>query len=549
MFRAFRWAAVAGVGAPLGVMVSQQHTDIHAKETLPRPTTISKEQLQQQLEYGKMVQVAYDIFNNNSRSVTRGNTILVGDGNLKELISRMFDGYRFDRRLRTVPEYDPGDILGRLAATNSVTNNSASFMGFILRKEIPDNSGNKDAKKKEELVIVYRGTNTLDEGLKDMTQFTAVWNHDGDGIGCDLDDSAHFDPLHDYLQLLLPYSWMSKLFSNLEVKVHRGFKSLYIDDRDASTLNEKELARVCEKAKMSKESFLALTEDEKVAIIVKQNNGMLEGPRTRIRKVVDKMLEEDRLGRVVMTGHSLGASLAVVTALDIAEYIKVKQQELAKKKQGSNAAAPIAEIPVEAVTFACPKVGNYRFIQALDDAKVKHYHHHNQGDFVPHLGLFARFHSIPSEHYIPFRYTSETIDVLDKRFDASKSIIVSLIKTLFGQDLSHFTVFHKLELILYSLCTQNVHKIERDIAYINKSEDFLDPEKARGIPPRWLDGLLCRVVKIGGKVREMEADVDEEASLIQKARVKTFIDSYVELHKDNVINSDDSSLPASAGKK
>ncbi|WMV15941.1 hypothetical protein MTR67_009326 [Solanum verrucosum] len=102
--------------------------------------------------------------------------------------------------------------------------------------------------------------------------------------------------------------------------------------------------------------------------------------RLYIRKCTIKVLEEvKRLVEeykneevsITVTGHSLGASLATLNAVDIA-YNKINKSSHGK------------EFPVTAFVFASPKVGDLNFLNAFN--KLKHLHIlriHNILDIVP----------------------------------------------------------------------------------------------------------------------------------------------------------------------
>ena len=69
---------------------------------------------------------------------------------------------------------------------------------------------------------------------------------------------------------------------------------------------------------------------------------------------------------VVFTGHSLGAALSVLAAVDLAEVVKESKFE---------------NIKVNLVTFACPSViGNKKFVDRLEELNIPHIHYHNEHD-------------------------------------------------------------------------------------------------------------------------------------------------------------------------
>ena len=78
-------------------------------------------------------------------------------------------------------------------------------------------------------------------------------------------------------------------------------------------------------------------------------------------KEVKRLVEEykDEEVSITVTGHSLGASLATMNAVDIA-FNKINKASNGK------------EFPVTAFAFASPKVGDIQFKATFD--KLKHLH-------------------------------------------------------------------------------------------------------------------------------------------------------------------------------
>ena len=71
---------------------------------------------------------------------------------------------------------------------------------------------------------------------------------------------------------------------------------------------------------------------------------------------------------VVFTGHSLGAALSVLAAVDMAEVVKESNFD---------------NVKVNLVTFACPSaIGNQKFSDRMMELNVSHIHYHHDDDAV-----------------------------------------------------------------------------------------------------------------------------------------------------------------------
>ncbi|CAL5093330.1 unnamed protein product [Urochloa decumbens] len=87
-----------------------------------------------------------------------------------------------------------------------------------------------------------------------------------------------------------------------------------------------------------------------------------------VRRLVELYKGEDKDMSITVVGHSLGASLSILNAVDLVS-------------NGVNKGAPVT-----AVVFACPHVGNQSFKDAFDSFKdLKALHVKNKIDLVPKL--------------------------------------------------------------------------------------------------------------------------------------------------------------------
>ncbi|EXC00254.1 Phospholipase A1-IIdelta [Morus notabilis] len=151
---------------------------------------------------------------------------------------------------------------------------------------------------------------------------------------------------------------------------------------------------------------------------------------------------------VVVTGHSLGGSMATLSAFDIAE----------NKIAGD-------DVLVSAVVFGCPQVGNVEFKELVDsNPKLKILHIHNIRDKVPDTPDWI----FPV--YIPIQTADLEIDTNRSPYLKSKSIL----------PLETAGDAHNLEANLHVVAWWNgqfkkfdTPKVKRSLALVNKSCRFL----------------------------------------------------------------------------
>jgi len=153
-------------------------------------------------------------------------------------------------------------------------------------------------------------------------------------------------------------------FGNMpKAKVHAGFRDAWYGDR----LRTSVLEYVCEKAvELTKE-----IEELRIA-----GYYILSGERYSSRGAVT----------IDIVGHSLGGSLAVLAAYDIAQNLSSKEK------------ASFHHIRV--YTLGCPRVGNVRFIKAFNELVPDCWNVINSNDIVPAIPYS---HSLPIRTLIPCR--------------------------------------------------------------------------------------------------------------------------------------------------
>ena len=124
---------------------------------------------------------------------------------------------------------------------------------------------------------------------------------------------------------------------------------------------------------------------------------------------------------ITVSGHSLGASLTILAA----HHAALTAKSLSK-----------TPIPVNAITFACPKAGSPEVFKSFKELGITHYHYLNRGDIVPIVmtGIFTNGLGIDNNHVL--RMDPVEVDVFDQE---KLSKVFLLFSNLLVYDLSsHF---------------------------------------------------------------------------------------------------------------
>lgn len=151
---------------------------------------------------------------------------------------------------------------------------------------------------------------------------------------------------------------------------------------------------------------------------------------------------------IALTGHSLGASLAIVSAFDLVEN-------------------GISDIPVTAIVFGCPQVGNKAFKSRIaEHPNLKILHTRNTIDVIPHYpGRLLGYRNIGTE------------------------LVIDTRKSPYLKDSKNPSDWHNLQAILHIVAGWNGDegefelKVKRSVALVNKSCDYLKPECS--VPALW----------------------------------------------------------------
>lgn len=175
---------------------------------------------------------------------------------------------------------------------------------------------------------------------------------------------------------------------------------------------------------------------------------------------------------ITITGHSLGAALALLSAYDISE-MKLNITKTGTKK-----------IPITVFSFAGPRVGNLRFKERCDELGVKVLRIVNVHDKVPTVpGI------ITNEKFQYQKYIEEVISFPWSYAHVGVELALDHTHSPFLKANSDLGCAHNLEAHLHLV--DGFHGrgrpfrlvTKRDIALVNKDSDFL--KRDYGVPPKW----------------------------------------------------------------
>ncbi|KAJ9698036.1 hypothetical protein PVL29_007240 [Vitis rotundifolia] len=187
-----------------------------------------------------------------------------------------------------------------------------------------------------------------------------------------------------------------------------------------------------------------------------------------IKRLVERYKDEEI--SITITGHSLGAALALLSAYDIAEMnLNVRNK---------------SRIPISVFSFSGPRVGNLKFKERCDELGVKVLRVINVHDKVPTVpGI------ITNEKFLFQKYIEDTISFPWSYAHVGVELALDHTHSPFLKPTNDLGCAHNLEAHLhlvdgyhgkdrkFSLATK------RDIALVNKSCDFLRSEY--GVPGNW----------------------------------------------------------------
>ncbi|KAG2674864.1 hypothetical protein I3760_13G157400 [Carya illinoinensis] len=178
---------------------------------------------------------------------------------------------------------------------------------------------------------------------------------------------------------------------------------------------------------------------------------------------------------ITVTGHSLGAALAILSAYDIAEM------KLNIVRDGAGFAT---KIPITVYSFSGPRVGNLKFKERCDELGVKVLRVTNVHDKVPTVpGIIA------NEKFQFQKYVEDAMSFPWSYAHVGVELALDHTQSPFLKTTNDLGCAHNLEVHLHLVDGYHGKGQEfrlatkRDIALVNKCCDFLRSEY--GVPPYW----------------------------------------------------------------
>lgn len=188
-----------------------------------------------------------------------------------------------------------------------------------------------------------------------------------------------------------------------------------------------------------------------------------------VKRLVERFNGEEL--SITVTGHSLGAALALLSAYDIAEM-------------GLNVRDDGEMIPVTVFSYSGPRVGNLRFKLRCEELGVKVLRVINVHDRVPSVpGIIA------NEKFQYQRLVEELMSFPWSYAHVGVELALDHTESPYLKETADARCLHNLEAHLHLV--DGYHgkgrgfesAVGRDVALVNKSCDFLREEL--GVPPRW----------------------------------------------------------------
>ncbi|KAI3886528.1 hypothetical protein MKX03_027829 [Papaver bracteatum] len=172
--------------------------------------------------------------------------------------------------------------------------------------------------------------------------------------------------------------------------------------------------------------------------------------RTQVLSKIKRLatMYKDENVSVILTGHSLGASLAILCAFDLVEN-------------------GLSKVPVTAIVFGSPQIGDKAFSSRITTfTNLRILHVKNTIDLIPHY----------PGRLLGFAHTGTDFEV-----DTRKSTNL--------KDSRNPSDWHNLQAILHTVAGWNGKekefelKVDRSVALVNKSSDYLKDDEL--VPASW----------------------------------------------------------------
>ncbi|KAL0419556.1 UNVERIFIED_CONTAM: Phospholipase A1-Igamma3, chloroplastic [Sesamum radiatum] len=192
-----------------------------------------------------------------------------------------------------------------------------------------------------------------------------------------------------------------------------------------------------------------------------------------LRRIIHRYRGENL--SITITGHSLGAALALLSAYDIAEM---------KLNIIDDGQEVITKIPITVFSFSGPRVGNLKFKERCDELGIKVLRVINVHDKVPTVpGI------ITNEKFQYQKYLEEAISFPWSYAHVGVELALDHTHSPFLKRNGDLRCAHNLEAHLHLVDGYHGKNkpfclvSKRDIALVNKSCDFLKSDY--GVPPYW----------------------------------------------------------------
>ncbi|KAG0591752.1 hypothetical protein KC19_1G199200 [Ceratodon purpureus] len=258
-----------------------------------------------------------------------------------------------------------------------------------------------------------------------------------------------------------------------------------------------------------------------------------DSARVQILKELKRLIKkyDDEELSITITGHSLGAAMAVLSGYDIAmsginrHGVDVKVKDFRAPTEPTPTSDPgktnkegaRGSIPVTCFTFAGPRVGNTPFREKVRDLGVKILRVTNEHDMVPKVPSPILNEDVKMISHILERFPW-TYSHVGAEIELNHDLSPDLHKR--GNPVNA----HNMEAYLHLLTGYHGPGrpwkvvVERDLALINKASDFVCPKKT-GIPTHWWQPENKGLVRNSeGKWVQIERDYEDLPESVLKSR-------------------------------
>eukprot|EP01036_Dinobryon_divergens_P032742 gene32742-42398_t len=231
--------------------------------------------------------------------------------------------------------------------------------------------------------------------------------------------------------------------------------------------------------------------------------------RESLEEYIAEVAEKVNAGKkfvktISLAGHSLGAAVATIATLGVAEQIH-------------NGSLGQFKPDVRLISFASPRVGGWNLWQQLKNLNVTYDHYFNAGDLVPNLPPPM----YPFYLHHPDKKTQHKLKPTKKDLRSAKIIPYGFQR---AHDMGH---------ILYNIARVWVPS-RINVSILNKHDDYLSDERHAKVPKKWFD-LETRRLNTDGKNEVVEIDISSNNCNSYKYDNKQwstdFINKYAFLHK------------------